>query len=138
MSPSREALVVHPAAPDMGESQRAALGECIDAAMACTQACISGADSCLEEPEVAELRSVIRWQQNCASICTAAVEVLSRLGSDFGRMPDSIVRMMSEACEQCEEACAALGDEYLHCRITAEACHAVLDAVAALMVRSER
>ncbi|HKU11822.1 hypothetical protein [Sinomonas sp.] len=138
MSPSREALVVHPAAPDMGETQRAALGACIDAAMACTQACISGADSCLEEPTVAELRSVIRWQQNCASICTAAVEVLSRLGSDFGRMPDSIVRMMSETCEQCGEACAAHADVFLHCRITADACHDVLESVASLMARSER
>ncbi|WP_334173160.1 four-helix bundle copper-binding protein [Sinomonas sp.] len=137
MSPSREALVVHPAAPDMDESQRAALGDCIDAALACTQACISGADSCLEEPTVAELRSVIRRQQDCASICTAAVQVLSRLGSDFGRMPDSIVRVMSEACEQCGEACGALADFYLHCRITADACQDVLAAVAALMARSE-
>ncbi|KHL04200.1 hypothetical protein [Sinomonas humi] len=138
MSPSRQALVVHPAAPDMDEEQRAALGACIDAALACTQACISGADSCLEEPAVAELRSVIRWQQNCASVCTAAVQMLSRLGSDFGSMPDSVVRMMSEACERCEEACRPVADSYLHCRITADACQAVLESVAALMARSER
>ena len=133
VSTSREALVVHPAAPEMGEPERAALAECIDAALACAQACFSGADSCLEEPDVAELRQVIRWQQNCSSVCIAAAEVLSRLGSDFGHMPDSILRTLSEACEECEKACRAVVPLYLHCRITAEACERVLEAVAALV-----
>lgn len=138
MSFSREALVVHPAAPDMSESQRAALAACIDAALACAQACTSGADSCLEEPTVGELRGVIRSQQNCASVCIAAAEVLSRLGSDFGRIPDSFVRALSEACEECAEACAAVAEFYLHCRISAEACQAVLASVAAVMAQGTR
>ena len=136
MSSSFEALVVHPAAPEMGEPERAALGECIDAALACSQACTAGADSCLEEPSVAELRAVIRAQQNCAAVCIAAAQILSRLGSDFGSTPSSILRVLTEASEECEKACREIAPVYLHCRITAEACSRVLGSVAALRATS--
>ncbi|MEA5453221.1 four-helix bundle copper-binding protein [Sinomonas sp. JGH33] len=132
MSTSRQALVVHPAAPDMGETERTALGDCIDAALACAQICTSGADSCLEEPAVAELRSVIRAQQNCASVCAAAVQILSRFGSDFGNTPGSILRILSEWCSLCRESCLEVAQFYPHCGISASACERVLDAVAAL------
>ena len=131
-STSRQALVVHPAAPDMGETQRTALGECIDAALACSQACIAGADSCLEEPDAVELREVIRAQQNCATMCIAAVQILSRLGSDFGPTPGSVVPALSDSCSRCREACLEVANFYPHSRVSAHACERVLTSLRAL------
>ncbi|WP_430297023.1 four-helix bundle copper-binding protein [Sinomonas sp. B1-1] len=133
MSHSRQALVVHPAAPDMEESHRTALSECIDAALTCAQACTTGADACLEEPEVAALRQAMRAQQNCAAICSASAQILSRFGSDFGPTPASVLRALDDLSALCEDACRVHAGAYPHCRVTAEACARVRTAVVALL-----
>ena len=133
MSHARQALVVHPAAPDMGESQRTALSECIDAALACSQACTTGADGCLEEPGVTHLRDVIRTQQNCAALCSATAQILSRFGSDFGPTPDSVLHALDEVAGLCEDACRVYAGAYAHCRVTADSCARVRAAIAALL-----
>jgi hypothetical protein len=133
MSLSRQALVVHPAAPDMDESHRTALSECIDAALACAQACTTGADACLEEPEVAHLRQAVRAQLNCAAMCSAAAQVLSRFGSDFGPTPASVLRALDDVSALCEGACRPHAGAYPHCRVAADASARVRSAVAGLL-----
>lgn len=133
MSQARQALVVHPAAPDMEEAERTALSECIDAALGCTQACTTGADSCLEEPGVTHLRHVIRAQQNCAVICSATAQVLSRFGSDFGPTPASVLRALDDVAALCEDVCRVYAGAYAHCRVTADSCARVRAAAAAMM-----
>lgn len=133
MSQARQALVVHPAAPDMEEAERTALSECIDAALACTQACTTGADSCVEEPGVTHLRHVIRAQQNCAVICSATAQVLSRFGSDFGPTPASVLRALDDVAALCEDVCRVYAGAYAHCRVTADSCARVRAAAAAMM-----
>ncbi|GAB2744003.1 four-helix bundle copper-binding protein [Sinomonas atrocyanea] len=133
MSHARQALVVHPAAPDMTEAQRTALSECIDAALACTQACTTGADSCLEEPGVAHLTRVIRAQLNCAAICSASAQILSRFGSDFGPTPASVLRALDDVSALCEDVCRVYAGAYPHCRVTADSCTRVRAAAAAML-----
>ncbi|GAB3271087.1 hypothetical protein GCM10027449_06570 [Sinomonas notoginsengisoli] len=133
MSHARQALVVHPAAPDMDESQRTALSECIDAALACGQACTTGADACLEEPGVTHLRHLIRAQQNCAAMCSATAQILSRFGSDFGPTPASVLRALDDVAALCEDVCGVYAGAYAHCRVAAESCARVRVAAAAML-----
>ncbi|GHG42592.1 hypothetical protein GCM10012320_05750 [Sinomonas cellulolyticus] len=133
MSHARQALVVHPAAPDMEEAERTALSECIDAALRCAQACTTGADSCLEEPGVAHLRHLIRAQQNCAAMSSATAQILSRFGSDFGPTPASVLHALDDLSAFCEDVCRVYAGAYPHCRVTADACRSLQTAVAALL-----
>lgn len=121
MSISRQALVAHPAAPDVQQDERFLESACIDACLETAQACASGADACLEEPAVAALRDCIRAQQNCADVCLAAARVLSRLGSSTGESWRALLEASRTACALCAEQCGRHSVEYLHCRLSAEA-----------------
>ncbi|GAB4100864.1 four-helix bundle copper-binding protein [Sinomonas halotolerans] len=135
MTHTRDALVVHPAAPDMSEEERTALTEAIDAALACAQACTTGADSCLDEPGIAHLRNVVRAQQNAAAMCSAAAQILSRFGSDFGPTPATVLHALGDVAALCEDAARVYAGAYEHCRVTAEACARVRAAAAGLLAR---
>jgi len=100
------------------------LARTIDALVACAQTCTACADACLSEAAVADLRTCIRTDLDCADICGTTSRVLSRhTGYDA-----NITRAQLEACVM---ACRACGDEckrhagmHEHCRICAEACRA--------------
>ena len=46
-----------------------ALAECIASCLECAQTCTACADACLAEDRVAELRSCITHNANCADVC---------------------------------------------------------------------
>lgn len=103
---------------------RELLGRVIDTIAECAQACTACADACLSEMDVAELRTCIRTDLDCADICAATERVLSRhTGYDA-----SITRLLLEACAMacaaCADQCEQHADTHEHCRMCAEACRA--------------
>jgi hypothetical protein len=109
------------------------LTECVEACFDCAQTCIACADACLAEQDVASLVRCIRLNQDCASICQASGEVLSRLTE----MDKGIVRLQLqaciEACRVCGDECERHGRHMEHCRICAEVCRRCGEACTRLL-----
>ena len=80
MSTISRALMAHPAAPELAREERAAEVRCIEACLEAAQICRIGADACVEEDAVADLRDCLRAEQDCAVIGSATAQVLARLG----------------------------------------------------------
>lgn len=130
MSYAKQMLDTYPQTFDVDADTLAAATEaCVD----CAQACTACADACLAEDMVADLRKCIRTDLDCATICAATADVLSRqTGSDA-----NVTRAQVEACKA---ACTACGDEceqhasmHGHCRVCAEACRRCEQALDALL-----
>jgi hypothetical protein len=108
--------------PDVHGNVNEALVLAIDEAYGCAQACISCADACLAEDQVAHLRQCIRLNLDCADVCFATAALASRrTGSN-----EAVIRQMLEvcmmACRACAEECQRHADMHEHCRICAESC----------------
>jgi hypothetical protein len=115
-----------------GNADPAALARAIDECLACFQACTACADACLSEEELADLIMCIRLNQDCADICAATAQVLSRpSGFDRGGTM-TLVRACVEACRACEAECQRHAGMHEHCAICAEACRRCAEACAAL------
>jgi hypothetical protein len=99
-----------------------ALVACIEAAHDAAAACTACADACLAEDDVAELRTCIRRDLDCADIATTTASVLSRqVAMDLG-----LVRVVLEACavaaKRCAVECELHAEMHEHCRLCAQAC----------------
>ena len=110
-----------------------ALVACIEAAHDCAAACTACADACLAEDDVAEMRSCIRRDLDCADVATTTAAVLSRqVAMDLG-----LVRVVLEACavasKRCAVECGLHADRHDHCRICAQACEALYAASRSLL-----
>jgi hypothetical protein len=90
---------------------------CIEECSACAVACNSCATECLNEKEVAMLTRCIQLERDCAVICLAAVDLMSR-SSEHAQ----------EFCKLCADVCDACADEcekhskMEHCKRCAEQC----------------
>jgi hypothetical protein len=116
---TKEMIATH---PDVRGAVNQALIEAIDAAYACAQTCTSCADACLAEDMVAQLRQCIRFNLDCADVCTATATVGSRrTGSN-----EEVIRKMLDACitacRLCGTECQRHASHHEHCRICADAC----------------
>ena len=114
-----EMLSAHPLKPAVDKSTLAAGIHAIDH---CAQACTACADACLAEERRAELVRCIRLNLDCADICGATADVLSRqAGPDWG-----VVGRQLEACQaaakSCAEECERHAGHHEHCRICATNC----------------
>lgn len=133
MSNSSAMLNAHPGGGT--DAPTDVLAQCIEACSDCAQTCTACADACLAEDMVAELRTCITLDLNCADMCLTAGRVLSRqTAHDSG-----VTRIVLDACRQfcatCAEECERHAGMHEHCRLCAEACRrcaqACLDLVAA-------
>lgn len=95
---------------------------CLQACLECSQTCTACADACLAEDMVVELRACIRTNQDCATICSATAEVLSRLTASNAEVIHSLVDACKIACRVCGDECERHAEMHDHCRICAEAC----------------
>ena len=62
---------------DLGGTDRAALTSCIEAYLESVQACTACADACSED-SVQQLTACVRTNLDCADVCSATGQVLSR------------------------------------------------------------
>ncbi|MGY1664397.1 four-helix bundle copper-binding protein [Geodermatophilus sp. SYSU D00696] len=127
-------LAAHPA--DLGGIDRERLVACIEACVECAQACTACADACLSEEMVADLRTCIRTDLDCADVCEATGRVLSRHTGYDADLTRAVLEACAAACRACGDECAAHAEVHEHCRICAEACRrceqACCDLVATL------
>lgn len=139
MSTIGRALMAHPAAPELSHEDRAAEAECLEACLTTAQICRIGADACVEEDAVADLRECLRAEQDCAVICAATAQVLARLGFPEPGNGRAVLGPLLEACRAanraCRDACRKHAEAYEHCALAAEACERCEAACAALPAR---
>jgi len=119
MSYARQLLDTYPipSAIDAG-----ALAATIDAIDDCAQACTADADADLSEQDLAEMVKCIRLCLECADICAATSNVLSRPAES----DNSVIRPLLEACVRicttCGDECELHAPHHAHCRVCLEAC----------------
>ncbi|WP_181310146.1 four-helix bundle copper-binding protein [Nocardioides campestrisoli] len=98
------------------------LAACIAACFECSQTCTACADACLSEEMVAELTTCIRKNLDCADVCLATGQVLTRLtGADVAVLR-ALLEACATACRVCGDECASHAEMHEHCRVCAEAC----------------
>lgn len=117
--------------PDVRGNTNDVLIRCIEECMSCAQICASCADACLAEEMVRDLRQCIRINLDCADICATTATLASRrTGSD----EQLILRMLDvcmAACRLCANECERHADRHDHCAICVEACQQCEQACAA-------
>ena len=118
-----EMLDAYPA--DLGAVDRTALMDCIEACFECAQACTACADACLSEEMVRDLAKCIRTNLDCADICGATGNVLSRHTGYDASLTRAMLRACATACKSCGDECERHASMHAHCRICADACGGV-------------
>ena len=118
MPHTQEMLRTHPLSIERSD----ALVQGIDACFDCAQVCITCADACLGEPTVANLIRCIRTNLDCAAICQATGDVLSRQVETNFELVRSQLGACIIACRICAEECELHAAHMEHCRICAAAC----------------
>jgi hypothetical protein len=102
--------------------ERVQLAATIDTLIMCSEACTACADACLSEQMVAQLRTCIRLNQDCADVCATTARVLSRHSSFDANLVRAQLEACVIACQACAAECSLHADMHEHCRICAEAC----------------
>jgi hypothetical protein len=107
---------------DLGRIDQEKLIACLEACLSCGQACTACGDACLSEDSVAELTKCIRTNLDCADLCAATANVLSRhTGYDAG-LTRAVLAACAKACGTCADECEQHADHHEHCRICATEC----------------
>ena len=98
------------------------LMRCIEACFDCAQASTACADACLGEDKLDALRACIRLNHDCADICIATGNVLSRQLHANARVLRAQLEACLAICAACGDECAHHAQHHEHCRVCAEAC----------------
>ncbi|HTL67326.1 MAG TPA: hypothetical protein VL200_06670 [Lacunisphaera sp.] len=112
------------------EARAAALKALAD----CIQACLAGAEACLDQENPARVRGCIRTTLNCATVCEAAVQVLHRQDRLLDHSVHDLLHACVTTCDDCHHearqqaarvpACGACATACLACR---DDCRRLLD-----------
>ena len=101
--------------------------------MACAQVCRSCADACIAESKGDMLAACIRRNLDCAALCDATAQVLSRTAEPDWKVVAPLLQACGEACASCAVECEQHAAMMVHCRVCAEACRACEAACKALV-----
>lgn len=127
-----EMLQTHPQVETVAVD-RQALIDCIEACYRCAQTCTACADACLGESMVEELVACIRLNLDCADVCAATGNLLSRQTSANWQLIQAQLRACATACQLCGAECERHADMHEHCRVCAEMCRQCEDACRRLL-----
>ena len=108
--------------PKPVSSKNGNLDSAVETIASCAQVCNSCADACLAEPMVADLVRCIRLNLDCADVCQATSQVLTRQTATEPALWRDLVNACRTACRVCAEECERHADMHEHCRICAESC----------------
>ena len=120
-----EMLDTSPAKPVLPND---ALVQCIEACFDCAHSCNACADACLAEQHIDMLRRCIRLNQDCADICIATGNVLSRQFAADPRILRAQLEACLVACQMCGDECSKHAQMHEHCRVCGDACRACAQA----------
>lgn len=124
-------LDAHP--KDLGGIDKEKLAECMAACFECAQTCTACADACLGEDMVADLTTCIRTDLDCADICVATGNVLSRRTGYDAEVTRALLEACATACKACGDECAQHAEMHEHCKICADVCRRCEEACRALL-----
>lgn len=116
-----EMLQTYPGTVDLDREQ---LARVVDALVECAQACTACADACLGEEMVADLRTCIRTNLDCADSCGTTARILSRQTGGDPTVTRAHLEACVVACRACGDQCEQHAGMHEHCRVCAEACRA--------------
>ncbi|HVL98645.1 MAG TPA: hypothetical protein VM324_05070 [Egibacteraceae bacterium] len=96
--------------------------------------CTACADACIAENEPHCAATCL----NCADICFTTARILSRATGFDADTTRAVLTACEQTCRTCAEHCERHAEQYEHCRVCAEscrrradACHRLIDALAA-------
>lgn len=130
MQPSLEMLKTHPRKPEVHMDL---IGNCIQQTFDCSQACLDCADACLGEQDVQNLIRCIRLNQDCADVCKATGQIVSRQTEPSVDILRAQLGSCITACRECAAECDKHAAMYEHCRICAQACRSCEQACDSLL-----
>lgn len=116
-----EMLQTYPGTVDLDREQ---LARVVDALVECAQACTACADACLGEEVVADLRTCIRTNLDCADSCGTTARILSRQTGGDPTVTRAHLEACVVACRACGDQCEQHAGMHERCRVCAEACRA--------------
>lgn len=119
MTAINEMLSTHPQKPTHHFDL---IAETIAACYECAQVCVTCADACLAEEQVADLRQCIRLDLDCADICNATGRLIARQARPEPDLWRAILEACAEACRSCAAECARHQNRFEHCRVCKDAC----------------
>lgn len=125
-----EMLQTYPGTVDLDREQ---LARVVDALVECAQACTACADACLGEQMVADLRTCIRTNLDCADSCGTTARILSRQTGGDATVTRAHLEACIAACRACGDQCEQHAGMHEHCRVCAEACRACEQACRELL-----
>jgi hypothetical protein len=106
-----------------------AMSRCIDACFSCVETCTACADACLSERDVTHLVACIRLNLDCAAVCNATGNIMSRANKAGHRqLLEAQLANCIAFCRACADLCNSHGERHRHCAVCAEACLACADA----------
>ena len=109
----------HPERPANAE----AMSRCIDSCFNCVETCTACADACLAERDVEHLVACIRLNLDCAAVCNATGNIMSRSNKAGHRqLLEALLANCIAFCRACASECARHADRHRHCQVCAEAC----------------
>ncbi len=133
MSAMNEMLRTHPQKPTHHFD---VVRSCIEACFECEQICLTCADACLGEENLADLRQCIRLNLDCADVCGATGRMVARQARPEPNLWRAMLEACAQACRSCAEECRKHEGKHEHCRICREACErcerACRDALSAM------
>lgn len=119
MTATAQMLETHPLDPKVDATK---LQACIDACLECSQTCTSCADACLSEEMVADLRTCIGLNLDCADVCEATGRVLTRQAAWNVDVVRSTLQACAAACKACGDECSQHASMHEHCKVCADSC----------------
>jgi hypothetical protein len=126
MSHARAMLDTHPRLG--GTVPVDVLADVLHALDECTRTCTLCADACLTEEMVDQLRRCIGLNLDCAGLCRATGDVLSRQVEPNQAVLRATLEACAAACTACGAECASHAEMHEHCRVCAESCQRCEDA----------
>lgn len=108
--------------PGSAAVDAAVLGGCIEACFDCSQSCTACADACLAEQGVHTLVRCIRLNLDCADLCVATGNLLTRQVEFDPTVARAVVEACVAACRACGDECRRHAEHMEHCRVCADAC----------------
>jgi hypothetical protein len=96
------------------------LAASIEACFACAQACTACADACLDDRPDVGMAQHVRRNLDCADICIATGNVLSRQAGPDAQVLAAIVQACVQSCRSCAAQCGERSDQT--CALCVEAC----------------
>ncbi len=117
----------------LGSIDREKLARCITECRECEQACTACADACLSEEMVAQLVKCVRTNLDCADLCAATGNILSRHTGYDANITRATLEACRVACAACADECERHAEMHEHCKVCAEACRRCEQACAELL-----